>query len=388
MAALALPPEPRAAMLQRIVRLLSVTEKVRVLRLDGYPRWEYRFLNRMLKRADERLEVQCWLLSATSGFLQESSQDLPSLKRLPSSRRELLDNYDVVILDCPPQLGFLTLGALCSATGVLLTVHPQMLDVASMSQFLLMASDLMQVVRQAGAEVEFDFFNYVLTRYEPRDGPQAQVAAFLRNLFGERVLTNTMVKSTAIADAGLSKQTLYEVGREGMNRATYDRAIESLDAVNGEIEALIRAVWDEAPGRAAAGRSCSWSNSRCSSPAATTPSCAQSSIVREPSTPSIRHSGRARARRSVMSAGPLKSGMMEFIRNYAVDGQVDLAFSVANAAKDVGYYRQMAGDLGLESRMSTAADATLREARDGGDGGIMVPEMVDWMAKHLGSKQS
>ncbi|MEQ9240201.1 NAD(P)-dependent oxidoreductase [Roseovarius indicus] len=91
---------------------------------------------------------------------------------------------------------------------------------------------------------------------------------------------------------------------------------------------------------------------------------------------------------SVMSAGPLKSGMMDFIRNYAVDGQVDLAFSVANAAKDVGYYRQMAGDLGLESRMSTAADATLREARDGGDGGIMVPEMVDWMAKHLGSKQS
>ena len=90
----------------------------------------------------------------------------------------------------------------------------------------------------------------------------------------------------------------------------------------------------------------------------------------------------------VMSAGPLKSGMMEFIRNYAVDGRIDLAFSVANGAKDVGYYRQMTADLGLESRMSTAADATLREARDGGDGGIMVPEMVDWMAKHLGSKQS
>lgn len=176
----------------------------------------------------------------------------PFYSRIAMALAEVAPHYDVVILDCPPQLGFLTLGALCSATGVLLTVHPQMLDVASMSQFLLMASDLMQVVRQAGAEVEFDFFNYVLTRYEPRDGPQAQVAAFLRNLFGERVLTNTMVKSTAIADAGLSKQTLYEVGREGMNRATYDRAIESLDAVNGEIEALIRAVWDEAPGRAAA----------------------------------------------------------------------------------------------------------------------------------------
>lgn len=177
---------------------------------------------------------------------------VPFYARVAAALGAVADDYDVIILDCPPQLGFLTLGALCAATGVLLTVHPQMLDVASMSQFLLMASDLMQVVRRAGGDVAFDFFNYVLTRYEPRDGPQAQVAAFLRNLYGERVLTNTMVKSTAIADAGLSKQTLYEVAREGMNRATYDRAIESLDALNGEIEALIRGVWARTEAAAAA----------------------------------------------------------------------------------------------------------------------------------------
>lgn len=176
-------------------------------------------------------------------MLREASTT-PFYSRVATALAQVSSQYDIVVLDCPPQLGFLTLGALCAATGVLLTVHPQMLDIASMSQFLLMASDLMSVVQHAGANVEFDFFNYVLTRYEPRDGPQAQVAAFMRNLFGERVLTNAMVKSTAIADAGLSKQTLFEVGREGMNRATYDRAIESLDAVNGEIEALIRSVWD------------------------------------------------------------------------------------------------------------------------------------------------
>lgn len=89
----------------------------------------------------------------------------------------------------------------------------------------------------------------------------------------------------------------------------------------------------------------------------------------------------------VMAAGPNHSGMMGFIRNYAVDGQIDLAFSVANAAKDVGYYRRMAQDLGLHSRMSGAADATLREARDSGEGDTMVPAMVDWMRKHLGSER-
>jgi chromosome partitioning protein len=55
------------------------------------------------------------------------------------------DGYDIVVIDCPPQLGFLTLGALCAATGVIVTVHPQMLDVASMGQFLFMTSDLLEV---------------------------------------------------------------------------------------------------------------------------------------------------------------------------------------------------------------------------------------------------
>ena len=88
----------------------------------------------------------------------------------------------------------------------------------------------------------------------------------------------------------------------------------------------------------------------------------------------------------VLAAGPNHSGMMDFIRNYATEGQIDLAFSVANAAKDLGYYAQMTADLERHSRMSGAALATLREARDGGDGDLMVPQMVDWMARHLGEK--
>ncbi|MFT4541811.1 MAG: hypothetical protein ACI841_000861 [Planctomycetota bacterium] len=73
-------------------------EKIRVLYIDAYPRWEYRFLNRLLKRADDRISVQCYLMSASAKFLHESSRDLPSLRELPTDRKTLLDNYDVVIL--------------------------------------------------------------------------------------------------------------------------------------------------------------------------------------------------------------------------------------------------------------------------------------------------
>ena len=85
----------------------------------------------------------------------------------------------------------------------------------------------------------------------------------------------------------------------------------------------------------------------------------------------------------VMAAGPLHSGMMDFIRNYAAKGEIDLRFSIANAAKDVGYYRAMAESLGVVSRMSGAASSTLEEARDNGFAERMVPEMVDYLSAHL-----
>lgn len=164
-------------------------------------------------------------------------------ERVQAALKSVDADYDIVVIDCPPQLGFLTLGALCAATSVIVTVHPQMLDVASMSQFLFMTADLLEVVRNAGGTLNFSFLRYLITRYEPNDGPQTQIAAFLRNQFGTRVLTAPMLKSTAISDAGLTKQTLYEVGRENFSRVTYDRALESLAAVNGEIERLIRNAW-------------------------------------------------------------------------------------------------------------------------------------------------
>jgi len=74
-------------------------EKVRVLYVEGYPRWEYRRLALdMLKRSDENIEFQAFLLSATPDFVQESTRGTPALLSVPTDRRALLDNYDVVIL--------------------------------------------------------------------------------------------------------------------------------------------------------------------------------------------------------------------------------------------------------------------------------------------------
>ena len=87
----------------------------------------------------------------------------------------------------------------------------------------------------------------------------------------------------------------------------------------------------------------------------------------------------------VMAAGPLHSGMMDFIKAYAIDGNPDmLAFSVKNARKDIGYYAAMAENLGVESVMITGARQALGMAIAQGRGETMVPEQVDFFSALFG----
>lgn len=179
-------------------------------------------------------------VAITSG---DNQQGRTFFTRISSALEEVEDQYDIVVIDCPPQLGYLTLTALTASSSVLITVHPQMLDVMSMSQFLLMLGGIMRTIREAGAEIKLKWFRYLVTRYEPTDLPQKQMVGFMQAMFPDQMLHSPMLKSTAISDASITKQTLYEVERSQFVRTTYDRALNSLNEVNDEIAQLVHEAW-------------------------------------------------------------------------------------------------------------------------------------------------
>ncbi|MEM8540402.1 MAG: NAD(P)-dependent oxidoreductase [Pseudomonadota bacterium] len=83
----------------------------------------------------------------------------------------------------------------------------------------------------------------------------------------------------------------------------------------------------------------------------------------------------------VIAAGPLRSGMMDFVKGYGVDGDPNLlAFAIKNAAKDVGYYVKMTGDAGVDSRVARGPLSALNDAVEDGRGDLMVSQMVDFYA--------
>ncbi len=86
----------------------------------------------------------------------------------------------------------------------------------------------------------------------------------------------------------------------------------------------------------------------------------------------------------VMSAGPLGSPFMDFMAAYALDGDPEkLAFSITNAAKDVGYYDQMTRDAGTPSIVAGAPLGALRAAVADGMGDEMVPKLTDHFVKQF-----
>lgn len=174
---------------------------------------------------------------------KQNSLDAPFFMRLHDAIMSVEDDYDVVIIDSPPSLGFITMSGMAAATSVVVPLTPSMLDVASTAQFLQMASSYMQVIQDIGAKLSYDDFKLLITRDEPTDNPSQTIVSFLRALFQERVMLATSLKSTAIADAVMLQQSIYELNRSDITRSTYDRAKASMDAVGREVEKMITASW-------------------------------------------------------------------------------------------------------------------------------------------------
>lgn len=164
-------------------------------------------------------------------------------QRLAIALDEVEANYDLVIIDCPPQLGFTTMTALLASTGLLITVVPSMLDVASMAQFLEMAGETVRTLEEVAGPTDWRFLKFLIARYEPTDVPQSQMAGFLRSILLDQVLNTPMLKSTAISDAGMTQQTIYEIDPSQVVRRTLERILESVNGVADEFEQVIQQAW-------------------------------------------------------------------------------------------------------------------------------------------------
>lgn len=157
----------------------------------------------------------------------------------------LQDAYDVVLIDTPPALGYLTINGIIAANVLVTPVAPQMLDFSSTGRFLRMMADTLEMLSLVdGAPKQFDAVRILVTRYTKGDDNQEQLVKQMSHLFGPLLCENRMVITTALDASGNTKRSFYECAQSEIGRATFQRAADALGAVNNELQRTIeRAVW-------------------------------------------------------------------------------------------------------------------------------------------------
>ena len=165
-------------------------------------------------------------------------------RELSGFLNEISDDYDIVVCDCRPDVGVLTINSLVAATGLVVPIPPQMIDFASSGEFFRFMSEIARDFRRNVSRdmMNYDFVRILTTKYKPADRSQTAIVNWERALFSDAVLEHPMVDTAMMDSAGILKETLYEFEPTG-NRRTYERALEAMNLVNGAIEAELLQVW-------------------------------------------------------------------------------------------------------------------------------------------------
>jgi len=155
------------------------------------------------------------------------------------------DRYDVVVCDCPPSLSYLSINAVMAANFLLVPIPPSMLDFSSAGRFFRMVYETLLTLAQAeGGRVKtFDAVRLLVSKYATADANQSQLVKWMASVFADTLLENRMAMTTGLDNAGNLKQSYYELETSDVNRRTYERGLEYLNNVNGEIERVIWQIW-------------------------------------------------------------------------------------------------------------------------------------------------
>ncbi len=164
----------------------------------------------------------------------------------------VLDDYDIVLLDTPPALGYLTINGLAAADILLVPLGASFLEFDSTGRFFDMLATTFRSIEEGenvaaralgrpGISFEWDAVRAVITRYD--GGQQAELAALMQAYLGPTLSPHRQGTTALIGQAGEQVQGIYEADYRDFNRETYARGRETFDATYAAVKSLIVGAW-------------------------------------------------------------------------------------------------------------------------------------------------
>ncbi|WP_156505669.1 ParA family protein, partial [Sulfitobacter sp. HI0054] len=163
-----------------------------------------------------------------------------------------LDEYDIILLDTPPALGYLTINALAAADIIMVPLGASFLEFDSTGRFFDMLYSTFASIeegenaarRREGLpemKFEWDVVRAIITRFDASQ--QTDLANVIQAYFGDMTNTYRQEFTAMVGQAGESVNGIYEADYRDFNRETYTRGRETFDRTYAEFKEILLGAW-------------------------------------------------------------------------------------------------------------------------------------------------
>jgi chromosome partitioning protein len=136
--------------------------------------------------------------------------------RLRAALAEVRERYDVIMVDCPPSLGILTLNALAAADTLLVPVQCEYLALEGVSQLI----ETMALVR-AGLNPRLELLGMLMTMHDSRTLLSTQVVEEVREHFPGQTFETVIPRSVRLSEAPSYGQSIVEYDPSSRGAGAY-----------------------------------------------------------------------------------------------------------------------------------------------------------------------
>jgi chromosome partitioning protein len=128
------------------------------------------------------------------------------------------ERFDLILVDCPPSLGILTLNAFAAADGLLVPLQCEYYALEGIS----MMNRILAQLRDNGVNPRLELLGVVMTMFDSRTKLSNQVVSEVREHFGERVFETLIPRSTRLAEAPSFGKPIIHYDKYSSGAAAYE----------------------------------------------------------------------------------------------------------------------------------------------------------------------
>ena len=172
------------------------------LRKRSYPKSTYDVLVHAepFRAIFHQTELEALKLAPASrelvGATMELAQDANRHQRLAAALSSCKEDFDYILIDCPPSLDILTVNALIAADSVLIPIQCEYFALEGVSELM----ETVQEIRQAGNS-RLEIEGILLTMFDERTNLSNQVMEDLKVFFGDKVLSTVIPRNIRLGEA-------------------------------------------------------------------------------------------------------------------------------------------------------------------------------------------